>query len=97
MWSLRGDTGEAVCISNPEKKLKLTAPGILTQARCCGGEITSVGLNQNALRSQKEFGSYGELGERELDIYDTLFIKTTFIKTTNRGECIICDSPLPIY
>jgi len=55
IWSLRGDTGESVCISEPNKKKNLCVPNILTQAKCCGGDITNFGINQNHLKYQKHF------------------------------------------
>ncbi|MFQ6044343.1 MAG: hypothetical protein ACE5PV_26110, partial [Candidatus Poribacteria bacterium] len=53
IWSLRGDLGEANCISNPTNILPLSAPGILTQARCCGGTLVSGGRAKKSLRSKK--------------------------------------------
>ena len=58
IWSLRGDLGEkgeANCISNPNKKLNLWAPGILSQARCCGGALVGGGRSRKSLQSKKSF------------------------------------------
>ena len=55
IWSLRGDLGKAYCLSNPTKSLVLSAPDILTQARCCGGTLIGSERTQNSLPGQQGF------------------------------------------
>jgi len=55
LWSLRGDLGEANCISDTTKSLALWAPDILTQARCCGGALVGSGRDAKSLQGQKGF------------------------------------------